>query len=81
MHNIVYMEEQRYAHRAVNHGRKQAATRNMLSTTAQGVMGGEENKQMGVGQDWVCCDVEEESGGEEGEVIWTIRPKSSMEND
>ena len=28
------------------------------SKTAQGVMGGKENEQMGVGQDWVCFDVE-----------------------
>ena len=28
-------------------------------------MDGEENEQMGVGEDWVCFDVEEEYVGEE----------------
>ena len=53
----------------------------MSSKTAQGVMGGEENEQMGVGQDWVslCFDVEEEYVGEEDEVLWPHRPKNSME--
>ena len=37
--------------------------------TAQGVMGGEENEQMGVGEDWVCFDVEKEYDGEEDEVL------------
>ena len=33
--------------------------RNMvLSKTAQGVMDGEENEEMGGGEDWVCFDVE-----------------------
>ena len=47
----------------------------MLSKTAQGVMGGEENEQMGVGENWVCSDVEKEYGGEEDEVIWPHRPE------
>ena len=38
-------------------------------------MGGEENEQMGVGQDWVCIDVEKEYGGEEDEVLWPHRPE------
>ena len=42
----------------------------LLSKTAQGVMDGEENEEMGVGEDWVCFDVEKEYGGEEDEVIW-----------
>ena len=42
---------------------------------AQGVMGGEENEQMGVGQVWVCLYVENEFGGEEDEIIWPYRPK------
>ena len=45
----------------------------MLSKTSQGVMGGEENEQMGVGEDWVCFDVEKEHGGEEDEVLWPHR--------
>ena len=36
-----------------------------------GLMDGEENEQMGVGQDWVCFDVEKDYGGE---VVW---PQSS----
>ena len=47
----------------------------MLSKTAQGVMDGEENEQMGVGEDWVCFDDEEEYVGEEDEVIWPHRPE------
>ena len=35
-------------------------------------MGGEENEQMGVGEDWVCSDVEKEYGGEEDEVLWPL---------
>ena len=34
-------------------------------------MGGEENEQMGIGQEWVCFDVEKEYGGDEDQVIWT----------
>ena len=34
----------------------------VLSKSAQGVMGGEENELMGVGQDWVCFHVEKEYG-------------------
>ena len=30
---------------------------------------------MGVGEDWVCFDVEKEYVGEEGEVIWPHRPE------
>ena len=37
----------------------------VLSKTAYGVMDGEENEQMGVGEDWVCYDFEIEYGGEE----------------
>ena len=33
-------------------------------------MDGEENEEMGVGEDWICFDVEKEYGGEEDEVIW-----------
>ena len=47
----------------------------VLSKSAQGVMAGEENEQMAVGQDWVCFDVEKEYGGEEDEVLWPHRPK------
>ena len=43
----------------------------------QGFMGGEENQQMGVGQDWMCFDVEKEYGGEEDEVILPHRPKKA----
>ena len=32
-------------------------------------MDGEENEQMGVGEDWVCFDVEKEYVGEEDEVL------------
>ena len=38
-------------------------------------MDGEENEQMGVGEDWVCFDVEKEYVGEEDEVIWPHRPE------
>ena len=38
-------------------------------------MDGEENEQMGVGEDWVCFDVEKEYGGEEDEVLWPHRPE------
>ena len=31
--------------------------------------GGDKNEQMGVGQDWVCFDVEKEYGGEEVEEV------------
>ena len=37
-------------------------------------MGGEENKQMGVGEDLVSFEVEKEYGGEEDEVLWPHRP-------
>ena len=47
----------------------------MLSKTAQGVVDGEENEQMGVGEDWVCFDVDQEYGGEEHEVIGPRRPE------
>ena len=30
---------------------------------------------MGVGEDWVCFDVEKEYVGEEDEVIWPHRPE------
>ena len=30
---------------------------------------------MGVGEDWVCFDVEKEYGGEEDEVLWPHRPE------
>ena len=38
-------------------------------------MDGEENEQMGVGEDWVCFDVEEGYVGEEDEVLWPHRPE------
>ena len=38
-------------------------------------MGGEENEQMGVGEDWVCFDVKKEYGGEEDVVFWPHRPE------
>ena len=38
-----------------------------------GVVGGEENEQMGVGQYWVRFDVEKECDGEEDEVLWPLR--------
>ena len=38
-------------------------------------MDGEENEQMGVGEDWVCFDVEKEYVGEEDEVLWPHRPE------
>ena len=41
----------------------------VLSKTAQGVMDGEENEQMGVGQDWVRFYIENEYGGEYDEVL------------
>ena len=41
----------------------------VLSNTALGVMGGEENEQMCVRQDWVCFDVEKEYGGEEDDIM------------
>ena len=47
----------------------------MLSKTAQSVTGEKENEQMGVGQDWVCFDVEKDCGGEEDEVLWPHCPK------
>ena len=47
----------------------------VLSKTAQGVMGGEKNEQMGVGENWVCSGVEKEYGGEEDEVLWPHRPE------
>ena len=36
---------------------------------------GEENEQMGVGEDWICFDVDKEYGGEEYEVLWPHRPE------
>ena len=50
----------------------------VLSKTAQGVMCGEENEQMGVGEDWVCCDGENEYGGEEDEVLWPHHPEKPV---
>ena len=41
-------------------------------------MGGEEKEQMGVGQDWVCFDVEKEYGGEEDEVLWPHCPSKEQ---
>ena len=41
-------------------------------------MGGKENEQMGIGQDWVCFDAEKECGGKD-EVLWPHRPKNSTE--
>ena len=38
-------------------------------------MEGEENEQMGVGEDWVSFDVEKEYVGEEDEVLWPHRPE------
>ena len=40
----------------------------VLSKTAQGIVGGEENEQMGVGQECARFDVEKEYGGEDDEV-------------
>ena len=37
-------------------------------------MDGEENEQMGVGEDRVCFDVEKEYVGEEDEVLWPHLP-------
>ena len=42
-------------------------------------MEGEENEQMGVGEDWVCFDVEKEYGGEEDDVLWPHRPEERYE--
>ena len=36
---------------------------------------GKENKQMGVGEDWVYFDVEKGYVGEEDEVLWPHRPE------
>ena len=47
----------------------------VLSKSAQGVMDGEENEQMGAGEDRVCFDVEKEYVGEEDEVLWPHRPE------
>ena len=41
-------------------------------------MGGEENEQMSVGEDWVNFDVEKEYGGEEDDVLWPHRPKKCI---
>ena len=30
---------------------------------------------MGVGEDWVCFDVEKEYGREEDEILWSHRPE------
>ena len=38
-------------------------------------MDGEENEQMGVGEDWVCFDVEKEYVGDVDEVLWPHRPE------
>ena len=37
-------------------------------------MDGEENEQMGVGEDCVCFDVVKEYFGEEDDVLWPPRP-------
>ena len=37
------------------------------------------NEQIGVGEDWVCFDVEKQFGGEEDEVIWPHRPEERYE--
>ena len=42
-------------------------------------MDGKENEQMGVGEDWVCFDVEKEYGGEEDEVLWPHRREERYE--
>ena len=47
----------------------------VLSKTAYGVMDGEENEQMDVGEDWLCFDVEKECVGEEDEVLWPHLPE------
>ena len=47
----------------------------LLLLLLHGVMGGEENDQMGVGQDWVCFDGDKWYGGEEDEVLVPHRPK------
>ena len=46
----------------------------VLSKTTHGVMDGEENVQIGVGDGWVCFDVEKEYEREEDEVFWPHRP-------
>ena len=53
----------------------------VLSETAQGVMVGEENQQIDVGQDWICFDAgNKEYDGEEGGVLLPYRPaKNSVE--
>ena len=38
-------------------------------------MDGEEHDQMGVGEDWVCFDVEKEYIREEDDVLWPHRPE------
>ena len=42
-------------------------------------MKGEENEQMGVGEDWVCFDVDKEYGGEEDEVLWPERYEEQID--
>ena len=44
-------------------------------------MEGEENEQMGVGEDWVCFDAEKEYSGEEDEVLLPHRPEERYEED
>ena len=51
----------------------------MLLKAAQGDMGGKENEQMGVGQDWICFYIEKEYGIEKDEEIGHIVRKNSIE--
>ena len=51
----------------------------MLLKATQGVMGGEETEQMGVGQDWICFYIEKEYGIEKDEEIGHIVRKNSIE--
>ena len=43
-------------------------------------MEGEENEQMGVGEDWACFDVDKEYGGEEMRFFGHIIRKNGMKN-
>ena len=53
----------------------------LLSKTAQGVMDGGENEQMGVGQYWVSFYFEKEYAREEDEVLWPYHQKTLLKKD
>ena len=38
-------------------------------TAAHGAMDGEEDEEVGIGQDWIWFDVEKECGEEEGDIV------------